>query len=311
MNDIDYACDLLKKGEIICLPTETVYGLAADATQDHAVKKIYALKGRPDFNPLISHVSSLEMAEQYGIFSPISRKICKSFWPGPLTIVVPKQKNCKISPIVTANLNTIALRSPDHPIISEIITRIDTPLAAPSANISGTLSPTDISHVQDAFGDNTPFIIDGGPCQIGLESTIIQVIGDNIHILRHGVITETDLKPFANHVFLPSKDTEKTEIIAPGQLLRHYAPQKSLYFDLDNFTKDDGFLAFGTSNIPQNAKSIYQLSETQDLNEAASKLFSGLHMLDHCPIRHIFIAPIPYSGPGIAINDRLKRASYK
>ena len=302
---------LLEQEELVAIPTETVYGLAADATKSNAVKKIFALKKRPHFNPLIAHISDIKMAKSYGIFSATAEKLAAHFWPGPLTLIVPQgEKSC--SDLVTSGLNTIGLRIPKSNITQELIRLFGKPLAAPSANVSGTLSPTHPDHVRSSFGANSPVILDDGACNIGLESTIISILDDKVTLLRQGGISQSEIEDFLGisiHVQTNADDTGK--VLSPGQLLRHYAPQKPIYLNQTECPDDATFIAFGTKYLPKNAHSLLQLSADEDLSEAASLLFSSLYNADKTTSTAIYIAPIPNIDIGIAINDRINRAKNK
>lgn len=299
---IEKAVDLLKYGDIVAVPSETVYGLAADATNDEAIEKIYRLKNRPPINPLIIHVSSIAQALEYGVFSDKAHALIDIFWPGPLTVVVPRRHHTQISNKVSAGLETIAIRMPDHPLFNAVIKGVGKPIAAPSANISGRLSPTHPDHIHASFGKNIPFILDGGRCSVGIESTIISVVDQDVTLLREGFITQEKLLSVT-----ALNQYQDKKVISPGQLLRHYAPLKPVYIGHHACKEEDGFLAFGTQNIPSKYKYIYQLSEKSCLHEAAYHFYLGLHYLDQKPIRHIYCSPIPHHGIGASLNDKLKK----
>ena len=284
---IEKAIELLKSGKIVGLPTETVYGLAADATNDLAVAKIFAAKQRPDFNPLIIHTLSLEQSEQIGIFSPAARELAKNYWPGPLTIVVPKRdKNFAL--LATASLDTVAIRVPAHPVMREILAS-GLMLAAPSANISGRLTPTESQHVAADFPDI--YIVEGGRCEIGLESTVITFDeNDEPLILREGAL------------LIKAKKAKSDEIISPGQLLKHYAPKSRIRINAQKPEEDEVFIGYG------NIKCDFNLSPTRNPQEAAANLFSMLHAADALN-KKIAVAPVPAIGIGAAINDRLNKAA--
>ncbi|MFT6212286.1 MAG: L-threonylcarbamoyladenylate synthase [Alphaproteobacteria bacterium] len=298
-------CDILENGNLVAIPTETVYGLGADATNANAVAKIYRLKQRPDFNPLIVHCHSIAQIETFAEFNPIAYKLAIKFWPGALTLVLPLQPNHKIAKAVTAGLTTIAVRIPNHPRTLNLLKRFNKPIAAPSANISGKISPTNPNHVKNAFQGNCPAILDGGSCTIGLESTII---GFNHQqqpvLLRAGGIPLESLEYNIGTIHY----NQDTDITAPGQLSSHYAPNSPVILNSLNPAHQDGFLAFG-NDIPKTAKTVYQLSKKQDLFEAAANLFDGLHFLDTQNIQQIHVAPIPNISIGHAIIDRLTRAA--
>jgi L-threonylcarbamoyladenylate synthase len=286
------AAQLVLAGEPVAVPTETVYGLAADATNADAVARIYAAKGRPSFNPLIVHVADLEAAKRIGEFNDQATKLAKIHWPGPLTLVVPLREDSEIAKIVTAGLPTIALRVPQHPAMQALLKACGRPLAAPSANASGLISPTRASHVLASLGGRIPLVIDGGATQRGIESTIIAVTDERPRLLRRGPI---DIA--AVEVVCP------TAIEAPGQLASHYAPNKPLRLDASETKEGEFLIGFGS------VTGDVTLSETGDPIEAAARLFDLLHQADAAPQPRIAIAPIPGTGIAAAIRDRLKRAA--
>ena len=296
--DLDALAARLRAGELVAFPTETVYGLGADATNSDAVLKIYETKGRPRFNPLIVHVADFEMAEQLVEFSPLARKLA-AFWPGPLTLVLPRKPDAGLSDIVTAGLDTVGIRIPDHPLAQALIRAAGRPLAAPSANRSGKLSPTTAAQVRRSLGDTVP-VLDGGPAQSGVESTILAVEGDTVTQLRAGALPRDEIEAaIGAPVALAAHDAKVT---SPGMLLSHYAPNATLRLDAAAPEPDETWLGFGPGPAGAN------LSPTGDLREAARNLFSLLHQLDETATR-IAVAPIPRTGLGEAINDRLKRAA--
>jgi len=284
------AARLIAAGQPVAMPTETVYGLAADATNAAAVARIYAAKGRPSFNPLIVHVADLAAAQAIGQFDDAALALAKAHWPGPLTLVVPHRADSVIAAIVTAGLPTIALRVPAHPAMQALLAATGKPLAAPSANASGKISATRAEHVAASLGDRIALIIDGGLCARGLESTIIAATGGPLRLLRRGPI-EIDAAE------------EARGIEAPGQLDSHYAPAKPLRLDVSNAHPDEYHIGFGA--IPGDAS----LSPTGDPVEAAARLFDLLHRADAAPHLMIAVAPIPGEGLAAAIRDRLKRAA--
>jgi L-threonylcarbamoyladenylate synthase len=290
------AARLIRAGRPVAVPTETVYGLAADATSAAAVAGIYAAKGRPSFNPLIVHVASLEQGELYGVFSDAARSLAAAFWPGALTLVVPERPGNGLAPAVTAGLGTVALRCAAHPAMQALLAATGCPLAAPSANASGAISPTRAEHVLASLGGRIPLILDGGPTARGLESTIVAVEGERVRLLRPGPIpvAETEARPAA------SRD-ERIE--APGQLRSHYAPAKPLRLQAASAEPDEWLIGFGA--VVGNDS----LSSSGDLEEAAARLFATLHRADAQPHARIAVAPIPEEGVGAAINDRLRRAA--
>lgn len=304
--NITQAVTILKQEGIIGFPTETVYGLGGDATSDIAVAKIYALKNRPTFNPLIIHVATLAAAEKLGIFNSTARKLAKLFWPGPLTLVLPRQPDCPVSLLASAGQPTIALRIPKHPIALELMRLLGKPIAAPSANKSGKISPTEASDVAKDFGDQLPFILDGGPCPVGLESTIVDLTTSQATILRQGGFTQEQLE-----AVIPLSSSNSSLIKAPGMTKSHYAPTLPLRLDITHINPGEGLLAFGP--IPpklKQAKLICNLSETGNLTEAAANFFKSLRFLDQPDqLQQIAVMSVPHCGLGRAINDRLQRAA--
>lgn len=286
------AAALIAGGHPVAVPTETVYGLAADATDADAVARIYGAKGRPGFNPLIVHVPDLEAAERLGDFSDPARAAAKHWWPGALTLVVPLREGAGVAPAVTAGLPTIALRCPASPPMQALLRASGRPLAAPSANASGGISPTTADHVLASLGGRIPLIVDGGPTALGLESTIVAFTGGEPRLLRHG--------PVAFEA-LTAKASGKIE--APGQLASHYAPSKPLRLVATEAVEGEWLIGFGA--VRGNAT----LSAAGDLDEAAANLFAALHEADRQEKPRIAVAPVPNIGVGKAINDRLRRAA--
>lgn len=297
------AAALLRAGKLVAFPTETVYGLGADATNPDAVLSIYETKGRPRFNPLIVHVADLAMAETLGTFPPLARALAEKFWPGPLSIVVPLKQGHGLAHVATAGLDTVALRVPDHSLALALLRATALPLAAPSANPSGKLSPTTAEQVRRGFAGQVP-VLDGGPCQAGVESTIVAVSGETIIQLRAGALAREDLEAFLGQK-VPLAETG-TKIAAPGMLLSHYAPNAHMRLNTAP-ERGEAFLAFGPT--PDFAGETRNLSPTADLHEAARNLFAMLHDLDATGAKTIAVAPIPSTGLGEAINDRLQRAA--
>lgn len=285
------AARLILAGEPVAIATETVYGLAADATNAEAVARIYEAKGRPAFNPLIVHVSDAAAARQIGDFNDQARALSELHWPGPLTLVVPVRESAGIAPIVTAGLPTIGIRVPSHPAMQALLHAVGRPLAAPSANASGSISPTRAEHVLKSLEGRIRLIIDAGPTERGLESTIVAATGGQLRLLRPG--------PIAVDAIREAGQT----IEAPGQLVGHYAPSKPLRTNAGEAAEDEYFIGFG--EIPGDAS----LSSSGDLVEAASRLFDLLHQADASERPRIAVAQIPDEGLGAAINDRLRRAS--
>lgn len=303
VENIQRAAKYIQAGELVAFPTETVYGLGADASNDTAVAKIFATKGRPSFNPLIVHFPSVEKAKEIVEFDEKAELLASLFWPGALTLVLPRKKNCPISKLASAGLDTLAVRVPANPLALDLLKKCDRPLAAPSANPSGQISPTQAQHVADGLGDKVSAILDGGTCKIGVESTVVGFSKDGIVLLRPGGITKEQLEAACPPVLEAKPDGD---ITSPGMLTSHYAP--SCPVRLNATDKDDGgaFLGFGQE---YEALSTINLSIRGDLTEATANLFSALHLLDDQGYTSIAVAPIPNVGLGVAINDRLKRAA--
>ena len=290
----------LQAGGLVAVPTETVYGLAARADRDGSVAGIYRAKGRPSFNPLIVHVADIAQARRFAVFDDRAETLAAAFWPGPLTLVLPMRPDAGLAAAVTAGLPTVALRCPAHPVMRQLLEQAGLPLAAPSANRSGAVSPTCAEHVTQSLGANVDMILDGGACSQGVESTIVAVRDDGWQILRPGPIASQDLADLLGTS--PNVETSLA-IEAPGQLASHYAPGKPLRLDATAPTRDEFFIGFGAldGNV--------QLSNTGDLTEAASHLYEALHQAAASPQPRIAVAPIPQVGIGAAINDRLRRAA--
>ncbi|MBI5608697.1 MAG: threonylcarbamoyl-AMP synthase [Deltaproteobacteria bacterium] len=303
--DIDRAVAALQRGELVAIPTETVYGLAGDATRDDSVARIFACKGRPNFNPLIAHVPDLAAAERLVEFDPVSRRLAERFWPGPLTLVLPRRGDCPVSWLATAGLDTLAIRVPDHPITLELLRRVGRPLAAPSANPSGRLSPTTAEHVLAGLGDALAAVLDGGPCRVGLESTVVQVLDGQAWLLRPGGLPRQALEAVAG----PLAQAEAAEQPrSPGQLASHYAPHCPVRLEASQVAADEALLAFGPLPLP-GARAVLNLSPSGDTTEAAAHLFAYLRDLDALAPAAIAVMPIPREGLGEAIADRLQRAA--
>ena len=299
----------LAEGGLLAFPTETVYGLGADACNSRAVARLYAAKGRPPFNPLICHVGDVAAAAALGRFDAAAARLAGELWPGPLTLVVPRQADCGVAEISLAGLPTIALRVPDHPLARAILAKFGKPVVAPSANRSGHVSPTTAQHVLADLGGRIALIVDGGPTRVGLESTIVACL-DTPLLLRPGgvpreaierVLGQPLAEPAAGHVAGP---------IAPGQLASHYAPRAKLRLDASQVNAGEALLALGGDLPPGTAGAacVLNLSERGDLIEAAANLFSHLRALDAEDVTTIAVMPVPPHGLGEAINDRLRRA---
>ncbi|TDI65441.1 MAG: threonylcarbamoyl-AMP synthase [Alphaproteobacteria bacterium] len=303
---IEQAADLLRRGRLVAFPTETVYGLGADATNDTAVAGIFDAKTRPRFNPLIIHLAEKETASEIGQLDPVSHSLIERFWPGALTIVVNRQPTCPVSRLASAGLSTIALRMPCHPVAVQLIQAVGRPLAAPSANRAGTLSPTNAAHVSHSLGDRVDLILDGGTCPQGIESTVVQVKGDTCYLLRPGTIAKSEIERLTGPVLTPAAD--QTAPTAPGQLASHYAPDHPLRLNAEAVDPDEVLLAFGDP-VPGTPRATLNLSPGRHMTEAAANLFAHLHHLDKIPCRAIAVMAIPQDGLGEAINDRLFRAA--
>lgn len=294
------AAELLRAGGLVAVPTETVYGLAARADREEAVAEVFRAKGRPDFNPLIVHVPSLEAGQRLARFDPRAESLAKRFWPGPLTLVLPAVPGSPIVPAVTAGLATIALRMPAHRATLALLDASGLPLAAPSANRSGGISPTTPEHVAQSLGSAVAAILDGGACPQGLESTIVALREDGAwHLLRHGPIPEEELVA----VLGPPAPLSDARIEAPGQLARHYSPGKPLRLDAEHAEEDEFLIGFGA------VSGDCSLAANGDLAQAAARLYACLHEAAASRQRRIAVAPIPQQGIGAAINDRLRRAA--
>ena len=291
---------VIGEGRPVAVPTETVYGLAADARDSSAVARIYAAKGRPDFNPLIVHVPSLAVAEKLGVFGAVERALADAFWPGPLTLVVPRIHDCPVASIATAGLDTIAIRVPAHRAMRALLEATGAPLAAPSANASGGVSPTKAAHVLASLGGRIALVIDDGPTSAGVESTIARVTDGAVEILRPGPVTAEMLRAASG---LPVEGVTGSEVVAPGMLASHYAPGKPVRLGAADFAADEFGIGFGGLSGDHN------LSAAGDLTEAAAHLFDALHAGAASAKAKIAVAAIPGEGLGAAINDRLARAA--
>ena len=289
----------LKAGGLVVFPTETVYGLAADATHARAIEQVFALKGRPRFNPLIVHFRDIDTLKQQVVWTPLAEKLAMQYWPGPLTMVLDASPQTHIDPACTGGLTTLAVRVPVHSLARSLLRHFPSGIAAPSANLSGRLSPTELTHVYKNFGDKTPDALDGGPCQKGMESTIIDARGERPRLLREGAIPREDYTDIDVH---PCETVE-----SPGQLIKHYAPVHPLRLNALHVEAGEALLAFGPP-LPTNAP-VEQLSITSNVNEAAARFFAALHRLDKQDISGIAVMPIPDEGLGRVINDRLKRGA--
>ncbi len=306
------AAALLREGGLVAFPTETVYGLGADATSDLAVARIFEAKGRPLFNPLIIHAAEVGGAQAVVRFDLRAIKLAEAFWPGPLTIVLPRRADCRISLLASAGLDTVAVRIPDHPVALALLRAAGLPVAAPSANRSGELSPTTAAHVARSLGRAVDMIIDGGPCRVGIESTVIDLSAGAPCILRPGAISAEALtRVLGEKVAAPDMTVAmEGRPKSPGALERHYAPSRPLRINAGNASGTEALLAFGPDTPCDDlARGILNLSPTGNLVEAAANLFRMIHQLDTPEYGGIAAMPIPEHGLGVAINDRLRRAA--
>jgi L-threonylcarbamoyladenylate synthase len=311
--NISIAADLLRRGELVAIPTETVYGLAGNALDENAVLNIFKMKGRPSFDPLIVHIESLDQVHLYAEDIPDQAlALMKQFWPGPLTVLL-KKKNI-IPDLVTSGLDTVAIRIPDHPLTLELLGNLDFPLAAPSANPFGYISPTTAQHVADQFEGKIPYILDGGECTVGIESTIVGFENGNCIIYRLGGMRISEIEKCTGNLNVNINSSSDPR--APGMLKSHYAPSRPLYFgELNKLVEEHkqkkvAVICLSLNNrIFQNDFRIIELSKTGNLDEAARKLFSAMRQLDHPDVDCILAEEMPNEGLGLAINDRLKRAS--
>ena len=302
---IERAAEALAKGEIVAFPTETVYGLGANALDAAAVAKVFAAKERPRFNPLIVHVLGLDEAESYAAVNETARRLMKAFWPGPLSLVLPRQRGCVISDLVSAGLDTIALRAPSHPVARALLEAAKLPIAAPSANRSGRVSPTTADHVEAELGTLPAMILDGGSCALGLESIVLGVDGDEVTLLRLGALPREEIEPVLGRKL--ARPEAGSHVTSPGQLATHYAPATPLRLAARSVHSGEALLAFGP-HAPKFSGPMINLSPRGDLVEAAANFFAALRTLDAAGVDAIAVMPIPSHGLGEAINDRLKRA---
>jgi len=303
------AARLIRAGELVAFPTETVYGLGADATNERAVARIFEAKGRPHFNPLISHVPDAAEAQRFVEWNETAGRLAAAFWPGPLTLVLPRAEGSTIALLTTAGLDSVAIRAPDHPMALGLMRAAGCPIAAPSANRSGAVSPTRAEHVAESLGSRVSLILDGGPCTVGVESTVLDLTGETPILLRPGGATreaiEAVIGPIALGGALATGDAARK---SPGQLASHYAPSRPVRLAATDVQADEGLLAFGPGPLP-GARLTLNLSPSGDLTEAAANLFAQLRALDRPEIARIAVMPVPLTGLGLAINDRLRRAA--
>jgi len=304
---IQTAAALLREGRLVAFPTETVYGLGADATNGRAVAAIFAAKGRPRFNPLIVHLAGIAQAKEQAEFPALAQRLAAAFWPGPLTLVLERKPGCELSDLVSAGLGTVALRVPDHPVAQALLAAVRRPLAAPSANRSGRVSATQAEHVNADLGESVALILDGGPTAHGLESTIVDARGEAPVLLRSGAVLAETIEAVLGAPLGRSPPAEDRPS-APGQLASHYAPNAKMRLDATDVREGEALLAFGPDAPPASGPTL-NLSPTGDLIEAAANLFAALRALDKTGIATIAVMPVPDQGLGEAINDRLHRAA--
>ena len=302
----------LADGGLVAFPTETVYGLGADATNAFAIARLYQAKGRPAFNPLISHVGDLAAARAVGHFDHTALVLAETFWPGPLTLVLPRAAGCAVADLATAGLETIAVRIPSHPIALAILNAFGRPVVAPSANLSGHVSPTTAAHVQGDLDGHIDLIVDGGPVEVGLESTIVGCFDEPLLLRPGGLPREAIERVLGRALAQPPADTmsDSPQPLAPGMLASHYAPRTRVRLNATGVEAGEALLAFGApASGADGAAAVMNLSPRGDLNEAAANLFGYLRALDTTRAKAIAVMPIPEEGLGEAINDRLRRAA--
>ncbi len=294
---------IIRAGGLVAFPTETVYGLGADATSESAVASIFAAKERPSFNPLIVHVPDMETARKLVEFTEQGEKLANAFWPGALTLVLPRKKDSGLSLLVSAGLDTVAIRMPNHQIAAELLKASGKPIAAPSANRSGQISPTQAAHVAQSLPGKVDMILDGGPCAVGLESTVVDACGEHVGFLRPGGISVEELEQIVGPLIFPDDAPDAPK--SPGMLTSHYAPTLPMRLNATEIEDGEILLGFG----PHCEKATLNLSPSGNLNEAAANLFAMMRELDRDGFTRMAVSPIPQDGLGLAINDRLKRAA--
>jgi L-threonylcarbamoyladenylate synthase len=302
------AAHILGAGGLVAFPTETVYGLGADARNDDAVARIFAAKDRPRFNPLIVHVADADSAAALVAFDDRAREVASAFWPGPLSLVLPRRADSGLSLLVSAGLDTVAVRVPANPLARDLLGTFGGPVAAPSANAAGEVSPTTAEHVAASLGSRPDLILDGGACALGLESTVLDLTGDRPALLRYGAVTREQLEDMLGPIDDATRPADGAAPRSPGQIARHYAPSIPVRLEAADVAADEALIAFA-SNVPEGAAETRNLSPSGDLTEAAANLFAALRALDRPGHRAIAVVPIPDEGLGCAINDRLRRAA--
>ena len=301
------AARALIDGGLVAFPTETVYGLGADATNGAAIARLYAAKGRPRFNPLIAHVADLASARRLAVFNADAERLARAFWPGPLTLVLPKAAGCPVSLLATVGLDTIAVRVPDHPVAHAILAAFGKPVVAPSANQSGHVSPTTAPHVRADLDGRVDLIVDGGATSVGVESTIVACLGVPT-LLRPGGVPRAEIERVLGRMLADESLSSDEAPLAPGMLASHYAPKTPLRLNARSVSPGEALLAFG-ADVPNSASRTLNLSASGDLVEAAANLFSHLRALDAAAVTAIAVMPIPDDSLGEAINDRLAHAA--
>jgi L-threonylcarbamoyladenylate synthase len=301
------AARILAGGGLVALPTETVYGLAVDATDGAAVARLYAAKGRPSFNPLIAHLPSVDAARRHGLFDAPALALARAFWPGPLTLVTPLAPSSPISDLARAGLGTVGLRVPSHPLAQAVLAALGRPVAMPSANLSGHVSPTEPAHVLAYLDGRIDTVLDGGRAPVGVESTIVACIGGAPRLLRPGGVPRAAIEAVIGRMLADADGGARP--IAPGLLASHYAPAARVVLDAVSASEDEGWLGFGPDPEGVDSCARFNLSPTGDLAEAAANLFGALRRLDAAGVRTIRVARIPATGLGEAIRDRLIRAA--
>jgi L-threonylcarbamoyladenylate synthase len=299
------AAERLRAGELVAFPTETVYGLGGDATKDESVAAIFAAKGRPRFNPLIVHLSRADEAEKIAQIDSRAALLMQRFWPGPLSLVLRRAPRCQLSLLASAGLDTLALRVPSHPVALELLRAVGRPIAAPSANRSGRVSPTTADHVLSELDSRIAAVLDGGPCRVGIESTVIDLTGMTPLVLRQGGVAVEEVAALLGPIAAPAAGEAPR---APGMLASHYAPNLPLRLNATSIEAGEALLAFGPDS-PSGARETLYLSKSGDVQEAAANLFAMLRALDRAEFTAIAVMPIPEQGLGRAINDRLRRAA--
>ncbi|MBR0679773.1 threonylcarbamoyl-AMP synthase [Roseomonas eburnea] len=313
-DDVARAAELLRAGELVAFPTETVYGLGADARNGKAVAAVFEAKGRPHFNPLICHFPDAEAACAEVVADDRARALAERFWPGPLTLVLPRRPECDVDLLAGAGLDTLAVRVPGHPLALALLRAAGMPVVGPSANRSGQVSPTTAQHVLDGLGGRIAAVLDGGPCEVGVESTVLHLAAGGAALLRPGGVPAEAIEAVIGPVArpLPLSAAEKTRTLrSPGMMLSHYAPSLPVRLNATEAAPEEALLAFGPA-LP-GAGAVWQMSEARDLKEAAARLFAGLRWLDaeggRRGLARIAVMPVPMEGLGAAINDRLERAA--